>query len=379
MPVLHSGSNQLTDWTSNSRRPRAHELGLSPGFFPPGMWNAITDVKGVTVGHVAVIEGDDVRTGVTAVLCHPQNVYQDRVPAGIAVANGFGKMIGAMQIHELGEIETPIILTNSLSAPEAASGVIEWTLNQPGNEKVRSVNPVVGETNDGFINNIRRRAITPQHAIEAINRASSGPVDEGSVGAGTGTRAFSWKGGIGTSSRVLPAEFGGFSIGVLVQTNFGGSLSVLGVPVGIELGSYYLKESASGAMDEYSAPGSVVIIVATDAPLSDRNLTRLASRSLLSVAITGSPITNGSGDYAVAFSTAESVRRTPMRRASIDTKLELPNDLISPLFRAVIDCSEEAIYNSLFKATTVSGVHTVEAIAIDSLLRVMGRYRPMSK
>lgn len=379
MPVLHSGSNKLTDWTSNSRRPRAHELGLSPGFFPPGMWNAITDVKGVTVGHVAVIEGDDVRTGVTAVLCHPQNVYQDRVPAGIAVANGFGKMIGAMQIHELGEIETPIILTNSLSAPEAASGVIEWTLNQPGNEKVRSVNPVVGETNDGFINNIRRRAITPQHAIEAINRASSGPVDEGSVGAGTGTRAFSWKGGIGTSSRVLPAEFGGFSIGVLVQTNFGGSLSVLGVPVGIELGSYYLKESASGAMDEYSAPGSVVIIVATDAPLSDRNLTRLASRSLLSVAITGSPITNGSGDYAVAFSTAESVRRTPMRRASIDTKSELPNDLISPLFRAVIDCSEEAIYNSLFKATTVSGVHTVEAIAIDSLLRVMGRYRPMSK
>jgi D-aminopeptidase len=355
-------------------RPRARDLGLSPGIFSPGRWNAITDVEGVLVGHVTVIEGEGVRTGVTAVLCHPQNIFQQKVPAGIAVANGFGKLIGGTQIQELGEIETPIVLTNSLSAPEAASGIIDWTLQQLGNDAVVSVNPVVGETNDGYINNIRRRVIAPRQATDAIAGASSGPVEEGSVGAGTGTRAFGWKGGIGTSSRLLPAQYGGYTVGVLVQTNYGGRLTVLGVPVGVELGRYYLKNPTASA-DEYAADGSIVIVVATDAPLSDRNLSRLAMRSLLAVPITGSPMTNGSGDYAVAFSTAASVRRTVERRSTVDLRAELPNDLISPLFSAVIECSEEAIYNSLLRATTVTGLRTVEAISIDALLDVMTRYR----
>jgi D-aminopeptidase len=324
---------------------------------------------------VTVVEADDVRTGVTAIRCHMQNIFQQKVPAGIAVANGFGKLIGSTQVQELGEIEAPIVLTNTLSASEAASGVIDWSLHQPGNEGVLSVNPIVGETNDGYVNNIRRRLITPQHAVDAISASSSGPVEEGSVGAGTGTRAFAWKGGVGTSSRVLPARYGGFTVGVLVQTNYGGSLSMMGVPVGVELGRYYLNDLANGTTDEYAADGSIVIVVATDAPLSDRNLTRLAMRSLLAVAITGSPMTNGSGDYAIAFSTAASVRRTVERRSKVDLHAELPNELISPLFSAVVECSEEAIYNSLLRATTVSGVRTVEAISIESLVEVLRRYR----
>jgi D-aminopeptidase len=359
----------------NSQRPRARDLGLAPGIFSSGLWNAITDVVGVKVGQVTVTDAENVRSGVTAILCHSQNIFQQRVPAGIAIANGFGKLIGMTQVQELGEIETPLVLTNTLSAPEAAAGIIDWSLQQPGNENILSVNPVVGETNDGYINNIRRRFITRQHAIDAISQATVGPVVEGSVGAGTGTRAFSWKGGIGTSSRILPAQYGGFTLGVLVQTNYGGSLTVLGVPVGVELGRYYLKETPGGSADEYAADGSVMIVVATDAPLSDRNLRRLASRSLLAVAITGSPVTNGSGDYAVAFSTAESVRRTVEPTTMIEVKQELPNDLMSPLFRAAVECTEEAIYNSLLKATTVVGVHTVEAIPIDDLLGVMRRYR----
>lgn len=359
----------------DSQRPRARDLGLAPGIFSPGRFNAITDVIGVRVGQVTVIDGRDICSGVTAILSHSQNMFHEKVPAGISISNGFGKFIGVTQIRELGEIETPVVLTNTLSAPEVAAGVIDWTLQQAGNENILSVNPVVGETNDGYINNIRRRFITRQHALDAISQAKSGPVAEGSVGAGTGTRAFSWKGGIGTSSRVLPGKYGGFTIGVLVQTNYGGSLSVLGVPVGIELGRYYLREMPGGPADEYAADGSVVIVVATDAPLSDRNLQRLASRSLLAVAVTGSPVTNGSGDYAVAFSTSESVRRTTQRRTTIEMKPELPNDLISPLFRAVVECTEEAIYNSLLRATTVIGVHAVESISIDDLLAVMRRYR----
>jgi D-aminopeptidase len=332
--------------------PRKHvrELGIFPGILPIGELNAITDVYGVKVGHVTLVEGDDVRTGVTAILPHAGNIFQDKIPAGIIVGNGFGKLMGSTQVEELGEIETPIILTNTLAVPRAAEAVIDWTLAQKGNEEVRSVNPVVGETNDGVLNNIRKLAVTKEHVIQAVAVASSGLVAEGSVGAGTGTVCFGWKGGIGTSSRLLPEKLGGYTVGVLVQTNFGGVLQIDGIPVGKELGQYYLKEYLDDTAD-----GSIMIVLATNAPLLDRNLKRLAKRGLAGLARTGAPMSNSSGDYVIAFSTAEDLRRTQERRSKVWAYPEVPNDLMSLLFQAAIEAPEEAIYNSLCMAETMIG------------------------
>lgn len=335
----------------NESRRRAREIGVITGGLPVGKWNAITDVAGVKVGHVTLMEGEDVRTGVTAILPHGGNLFQDKVPAGVAVGNGFGKMLGVTQVEELGEIETPIVLTKTLCAPRAAEAIIDWTLSQKGNENVKSVNPVVGETNDGILNNIRKMAVTKQHVIDAIRQAASGVVLEGCVGAGTGTVCFGWKGGIGTSSRVLPEEHGEYTVGVLVQTNFGGHLRMNGVPVGEALEQHVEKEQK----DESLADGSVMIVLATDAPLSDRNLKRLAARGLFGLARTGASMSNGSGDYAIAFSTAKEVRRTKPRRSKVWAYPAVPNDLISPLFQAALEASEEAIYNSLCMADTLSG------------------------
>lgn len=364
-----------------AEQPRVHarDIGIAPGVFAPGPLNAITDVEGVRVGHVTRIEGADVRTGVTAILPHGGNIFQDKVPAGLVVANGFGKFAGATQIAELGEIETPIILTNTLSVAPAIDGILDWTLAQPGNETIRSVNAVVGETNDGFLNNIRKRVIGRSDVVGAIEAAASGPVAQGSVGAGTGTMAFGWKGGIGTSSRILPPSLGGYRVGVLVQTNYGGTLTMDGVPVGRALGRYYLREHDRRA----SADGSIILVVATDAPLGDRNLTRLAHRAIAGLARTGAAFTNGSGDYAVAFSTADGVRRTAARRGGVASYPELPNDAMSPLFVAVSEAAEEAIYNSLLMATTVERQATAEAEAargealdIAAVRTVIARYRP---
>lgn len=340
--------------SASEAAPRARDLGIAPGVFAPGRANAITDVPGVLVGQLTRHETPDIHTGVTAILPHGGNVFQDKVPAGVAVANGFGKLTGTTQIVELGEIETPVVLTNTLSVPRAADALITWTLAQPGNERVRSVNPVVGETNDGQLNNIRKRAITPDDVLAALKSAKGGVVEEGAVGAGSGTMAFDWKGGVGTSSRVLPKALGGYAIGVLVQTNYGGSLTIAGDPVGVRAGRYYLQEYAStGVQTPAVADGSIMIVVATDAPLSDRNLTRLAKRTFAGVARTGSAFTNGSGDYAIAFSTSEAVRRTPARRSGVAQVSDLANDQLSPLFVAVADATEEAIYNSLLQARTV--------------------------
>ena len=352
-------------------KPRVRDLGLHPGVLETGPLNAITDVAGVTVGHVTLIEGADVRTGVTAILPHQGNLYREKVPAGFFAANGYGKFAGTTQIIELGEIETPIVLTNTLSVATGMRGIIEWTLQQPGNEDVRSVNAIVGETNDGYLNDIRGMHVEVQHVVDAISNAQPGPVREGAVGAGTGTINFGWKGGIGTSSRVLPEHLGAYTIGVLVQTNYGGILSMDGVPVGEELGQYYLKDD----LDRGDADGSVIIVVATDAPLSDRNLERLANRALIAIGRTGSPQTNGSGDYAVAFSTAESVRRTPERRRAVASITELPNGRMSPLFQAAVESAEEAIYNALLQAETMTGAGgTIEAIPIEKLKEILAKY-----
>lgn len=347
-------------------RLRARALGIAPGILPTGKLNAITDVPGVRVGHLTVIQGDGIRTGATAILPHSGNIFQDKVPAAVVVGNGFGKLMGSTQIEELGEIETPIILTNTLAVPRAADAILDWTLSQPSNETVQSVNAVVGETNDGYLNNIRARVLKPEMICQAIDSASEGEVEEGCVGAGTGTTAFDWKAGIGTSSRLLPKSLGGYTVGVLVQSNFGGVLQMMGVPIGKLLGKYYLKD----ALDQGDADGSIVIIVATDALLSDRNLKRLASRALTGLARTGSSMSNGSGDYVLAFSTAAEVRRTSeRRRAKIATYAEIPNDQVSPLFQAVIEATEEAIYNSLCMATTMQGYqgHVVDALPLDRL------------
>ena len=353
-------------------RPRAREAGIAFGIIPTGSFNAITDVPGVRVGQVTIIEGANIRTGVTAILPHGGNLYQDKVPAGFSVGNAYGKFMGSTQIKELGEIETPILLTNTLNVPEAAAGIIEWTLKQPGNEEVRSVNAVVGETNDGSLNDIRARRVRPADAVAAIESAREGPVQEGAVGAGTGTIAFGWKGGIGTSSRKLPASLGGWTVGVLVQTNYGGVLQVAGVPVGQALGQYYLKDELSKA----SGDGSCIVVIATDAPLSDRNLERLAHRGLLGIARTGSPMTNGSGEYAVAFSTNLDVRRTAERRARPSPILDLPNDQMSPLFEAAVEAAEEAAINSLFAAIPMDGNgHHVDALPVDQVVKLYKRER----
>jgi D-aminopeptidase len=348
-------------------------VGVAPGILKPGPLNAITDVAGVRVGHVTMIEGDNVRTGATAILPHGGNLLQDRVPAGLSVANGHGKLMGATQIDELGEIETPIVLTNTLAVPRAAEAILDWTLSQPGNKAARSINPVVGETNDGWLNAIHERALTVDQIRLAIESATDGAVAEGCVGAGTGTVAFGWKAGIGTSSRRLPETVGGHTIGVLVQSNFHGILQILGVPIGRLLGRHYLATELRWA-DE---AGSIMIVVATDAPLSDRNLARLARRAFAGLARTGASMTNGSGDYSIAFSTAESGRRSPDRREGEVTRHELANESVSPLFQAVIESTEEAIYDSLFTAETMTGRDgtTIDALSLDRVVELLRAHR----
>jgi D-aminopeptidase len=362
--------------TSSNTRPRASDLGLKVGILPTGPLNAITDVAGIEVGHTTIINGDNVRTGVTAILPHSGDLYRDKVPGAIFVGNGFGKLTGSTQVDEMGEIETPIVLTNTASVPRVADAVTTYILTLPGNENVLSVNPVIGETNDGYLNDIRGRHITPDDVFAAINKAKTGPVEEGNVGAGTGTVAFGWKGGIGTSSRKLPQNLGGYSVGVLVQTNFGGVLSIAGAPVGQELGRYYLHNELQQDSGKDKADGSCMIIIATDAPIDARNLRRLATRAWLGMARTGSAASNGSGDYAIAFSTAPQLRihtseKSPTRHAEL-----LTNDAMSPLFLAVIEATEEAIYNSMFRATTMSGNgHTVEELPIDKTIEILKEHR----
>ena len=356
-------------------RPRARDIGLEVGILKPGPWNAITDVPGVKVGHATLVQGASVRTGVTAILPHEGDIFQEKVPAAVYVGNGFGKAMGFTQIEELGEIETPIILTNTLSVPTAAEAVIEYILGLPGNEKIRSVNAVVGETNDGRLNDIRGRHVKKNHVMEAILYAHSGHVEEGSVGAGTGTHCLGYKGGIGTSSRVLPESQGEYTVGVLLQTNFGGILNMNGAPVGRELGRFYM----SGYVP-YKTDGSCMIIVATDSPLGSRNLKRLAKRAMLGLARTGSFSSNGSGDYVIAFSTHKSGRR-PSGPLEKSKEVELLfNDSMSPLFLAVVEATEEAVYNSMLKATTVTGRdgHTEEAIPIDKVIEICRRYNVLN-
>jgi D-aminopeptidase len=361
---------------SSNTRPRASDLGLKVGILPTGPLNAITDVAGVEVGHTTIISGDNVRTGVTAVLPHSGNLYRHKVPGAIFVGNGFGKLTGSTQVDEMGEIETPIVLTNTASVPRVADAVTTYILTLPGNEDVLSVNPVVGETNDGYLNDIRGRHITPDDVFAAVKKAKAGPVEEGNVGAGTGTVAFGWKGGIGTSSRKLPQNLGGYTVGVLVQTNFGGVLTIAGAPVGQELGRYYLHKELQEGSGKDKADGSCMIVIATDAPIDARNLRRLAARGWLGMARSGSAASNGSGDYAIAFSAAPQLRihasdKSPTRRAEL-----LTNDAMSPLFLAVIEATEEAIYNSMFRATTMSGNgHTVEALPIDKTIEILREHR----
>jgi D-aminopeptidase len=333
--------------------------------------NAITDVPGVRVGQVTLHTGDNVRTGITAILPHGGNLYRDRVPAALHVGNGFGKLLGATQLRELGELETPILLTCTLCVWRAADAMVESLLAAPDMQQVRSINAMVGETNDGGLNDIRARPVSPADVRAALLGANTGPVTEGSVGAGTGTVAFGWKGGIGTSSRLLPARYGGHTLGVLVQSNFGGVLQVLGAPVGRELGRYAFQRPEGSGVDD--GDGSIMIGIATDAPLSDRNLERLAARAMMGLARTGSSASNGSGDYALAFSTAESVRR-PWNATRLTTT-ELANEEMSALFQAVVEAVEEAIYNSLFAASTVTGNgRTIEAIPLDRVREVLRKY-----
>jgi len=354
-----------------AQRARARDLGVKPGVFAPGRLNAITDVAGVRVGQTTVVQGDNVRTGVTAILPHGGNAFTDRVPAALHVGNGFGKITGATQLHELGELETPLLLTCTLCVWKAADAMVDWMLGLPGMANVRSINPVVAETNDGTLNDIRARPITAEQVRAALASASDGPVAEGSVGAGTGTVAFGWKGGIGTSSRLLPQSLGGWTVGVLVQTNFGGVLQVLGAPVGKELGQYAFQRDAQSPGER--GDGSCVMVIATDAPLSDRNLERLAARAIMGLARTGSSASNGSGDYALAFSTNEKVRRAA--NATRLTTEELANEQMSGLFEAAVEATEEAIYNSLFEATTTTANgHTVQAIPLDRVREVLAKY-----
>jgi D-aminopeptidase len=363
--------------TTPTVRPRASDLGLKVGILPTGPLNAITDVGGVEVGQTTIIRGDNIRTGVTAVLPHSGNLYREKVPGAIFVGNGFGKLAGSTQVDEMGDIEAPILLTSTTSVPRVADAVISYMLALPGNEDVLSINPVVGETNDGFLNDIRGRHVAPNDVFAAVTHAKGGPVEEGDVGAGTGTVVFGWKGGIGTSSRRLPTNIGGYMVGVLVQTNFGGVLTIAGAPVGRELGQYYLrKELGEPGSGKDKADGSCMIVVATDAPLDARNLKRLAARALLGVARTGSSASNGSGDYAIAFSTAAQVRIHTSDKAFARTVEVLTNDAMSPLFLAAIEATEEAVYNSMFKATTMTGNgHTVEALPIEKTAEILKEHR----
>jgi len=364
----------------NAARPRARDAGVIVGVLPTGPLNAITDVAGVSVGHTTLNQGADVRTGVTAILPHDGNLFREKVPGAVFIGNAFGKLAGSTQVNELGEIETPIMLTSTLNVPRVADATIDYMLALAGNEDVQSVNPLVGETNDGFLNDIRGRHVGRAEVAAAIKNARGGPVDEGSVGAGTGTVAFGFKGGIGTSSRKLPLSLGGYTVGVLVQSNFGGILAINGAPVGRELGRYYLKDevrSANSNPPDRAADGSIMIVIATDAPADHRNLQRLAARSMMGLARTGAAGSNGSGDYAIAFSTAPELRirsGAASRNAKSNVTL-VSNDAMSPLFLAVIEATEEAIYNSLFRATTTTGRgHTVEALPIERTMEILRRH-----
>ncbi|HEX8637277.1 MAG TPA: P1 family peptidase [Pyrinomonadaceae bacterium] len=371
------------------------------GVLPVGKLNAITDVEGVRIGQTTIIRGDNIRTGVTAILPHAGNLFQEKVPGAVFVGNGFGKLMGSTQVDELGEIETPILLTSTLGVPRTADYLIDYMLALPGNESVQSINPLVAETNDGFLNDIRGRHVAQPDVFAAIKNARGGEIEEGSVGAGTGTIAFGFKGGIGTSSRQLPAQIGGYTIGVLVQTNFGGILSIDGAPVGIELGKYYLKDvletkRASGEKIDAksfaingeqnknapdinnSADGSVIIVIATDAPVDARQLRRMAARSMFGLARTGAAATNGSGDYAIAFSTAPELRLKTLKENQNAREIKvLSNDAMSPLFLAVIEATEEAVYNSLFKAQAITGKQgrRIESLPLEPALEILRKYR----
>jgi D-aminopeptidase len=368
----------MSQSSNQAIRPRARDLGIVVGILPPGQQNAITDVPGVRVGHATLNKGDNIRTGVTAILPHSGNLFQEKVAAAIHVGNGFGKLMGSTQVNELGEIETPILLTGTLNVPRVADALLDWMLALPGNEEVRSVNPVVAETNDGFLNDIRGRHVGRDEVFAALKSAKDGAVEEGCIGAGMGTVAFGFKGGIGTASRVVPANItrigGGYTVGVLVQSNFGGVLTINGAPVGKELGKYYLKEQLE---QKRSGPGeggdgSIIMVVATDAPLDARNLKRLASRAMLGLARTGSPATNGSGDYVIAFSTAHRIRASePLRKIEV-----LGNETMSPLFEAVVEATEEAIYNSLLRAVTTTGRNgnRAEALPLEKTVEILRKY-----
>ena len=354
-----------------SGRGRLRDFGLRPGVLAPGKWNAITDVAGVRVGQVTLVREPGVRTGVTVVLPHGGNLFREKVPAAVHVGNGFGKLVGSTQVAELGSIESPIALTNTLNVPEAMAALVEHALAQPGNEDVRSVNVVVGETNDGHLNDIRSRPLKKEDVLQALAAAASGPVAEGNVGAGTGTVCFGFKGGIGTASRVLPPRLGGHAVGVLVQANFGGVLRIDGVAAGEILKRHYLREELQAG----AADGSCMIVVATDAPLRARSLERLAKRAMLGLARTGGIAASGSGDYAIAFSTAAELRLHSPSESGSDVGRELPGDELSPLFLAVIEATEEAILNALFQAETMTGAggRTVEALPVDRLLPLLRR------
>jgi D-aminopeptidase len=367
-----------TTLAQNDARPRARDIGLAPGVFEPGARNAITDVAGVSVGHTTLNQGDSIRTGVTVIVPHQSNVFQDKVPGAVFVGNAFGKLAGSTQVDELGTIETPIGLTNTLSVGAVMEGLVRWTLDQSGNDNVRSVNALVGETNDGGLNDIRGQHVRPQHVIEALKAANTGAVQEGSVGAGTGTQAFGWKGGIGTSSRKLDARYGGYTIGVLVQSNYGGVLTMGGAPVGKILGRYSYRPTGQQAngptgKDDHG-DGSCMIVVATDAPIDARDLKRLAARAVFGLARTGSSYSNGSGDFAIAFSTSPQMR-TRFGEQAVAQRSVLPYDATSPLFQAALEATEEAVYNSLLQATTVIGQgRTVEAIPIERVKELLKKY-----
>lgn len=376
----------LGDVKASAQRPRARDIGLAPGVFSTGKLNAITDVAGVKVGHATIIQGDTIRTGVTAILPHGGNIFQDKVEGAVFVGNAYGKLAGSTQVMELGQIETPIILTNTLNVGTAMEAVVAYTLALAGNERVRSVNALVGETNDGLLNDTRGLHVKREHVIEAIRNASEGAVAEGSVGAGTGTVAFGWKGGIGTSSRVLPTNYGGYAVGVLVQTNFGGILTMGGAPVGRELGRYNYGPTLTGPGD-----GSCMIVVATDAPIDSRDLRRLAARAVFALARTGSDYANGSGEFAIAFSTSREMRTKAFDRAP-RTRNVLPPEAMSPLFEAALEATEEAVYNSLLRATRVSDKSSfttlsgrridgmsIDAIPVDRVADILRKYGVVKK
>ena len=361
---------------TQAKKPRARDLGIEPGVFPPGTYNAITDVPGVLVGHTTIRQGDTIRTGVTAVLPHGGNIFQEKVTGAVFVGNAFGKLAGSTQVNELGLIEVPIILTNTLSVGRAMETVVYYTLSQEGNEGIFSVNALVGETNDRIMNDIRSFPVTREHVLSAIRSAKSGPVEEGSVGAGTGTRSFGWKGGMGTSSRKLPEKYGGYTLGVMIQVSHGGILTIDGVPVGKELEEY--KYAPGAPIGDHSGggsgSGSCMIIVATDAPLDANNMRRLAARALFGLARTGASYGSGSGDFAIAFTTSEEMRWTHGDR-EIRKRDILPHSRVSPLFQAALETTEEAVYNALFQATKTTGMGvTYEPIPIDRVKEILKKY-----